>query len=122
MNNLFRFLAAIKDNPRVWALAVPILLAVTVHYSPVHRWWLPLTGIVAASLLKPKLAPEAQRVHFLFGYLATAVSHWYGLAIILPVAFLLERYFDPKYEHDPWKFGGIVDFSSYAVGALVGLL
>ncbi len=41
---------------------------------------------------------------------------------LLPLAFFLERFFDPEYEGDPWKWGGIVDFASYAVGAGVGLI
>lgn len=122
MNKVLSWLASIKNNPRVWELAVPVLLVVTVHFSRPWRWWLPLVGIAFAYLVPQKQFPQAQRVHFLFGYLATSVSRWYGLAIILPVAFFLERFFDPAYEGDPWRWGGIVDFASYAVGAGVGLI
>lgn len=119
IDRFYRWLATIKDSPRVWELSLPLLVVLAVHFGPL--WWPPLLALVAAAFVPAEQSPEAQRIHFSVSYIAIGIAHWWGL-LWLPVAFLIEYVWDPRYEGDPWRWGGAVDFGSYAAGALAGVI
>jgi hypothetical protein len=108
-----------KSSPATWDAFLPILAALGTHYA--YYWWVPLVAIVLAFFIPAKSAPQAQRIHFMIGYLCTSVLHFWGLFFI-PVAAYLEFIFDPKNEGDPIFWGGMTDFTSYMVGLAVGCI
>ena len=82
------------------------------------------------ALIKGDAAVWAQAVHFLLGYGALLTCYregvrrrfWMiGLFIFLG-AFGIEVWYDPKYEHDPFLWGGVRDLAFYGLGAATGIV
>lgn len=72
----------------------------------------------------------AQAVHFLIGYSVLLTVYREGLRkrywsvglLIFFGALLIEIFYDPKYEGDPFWWGGFRDMCFYSLGAFVGVL
>jgi peptidoglycan/LPS O-acetylase OafA/YrhL len=72
----------------------------------------------------------AQAVHFQFGFIALLLAYregrrrefWPISLGVVAVAFLIEVWYDPIYEHAPFFWGGFIDLSFYALGSIAGLL
>lgn len=71
----------------------------------------------------------AQATHFLIGYAVLLTCYreglrkryWFVGVLVFLGAFLIEVFYDPKYEHDPFFWGGALDLTAYLSGALVGI-
>ena len=125
----YHHLGRVKNTPAVWGMFAPLLLAGAVWMQP-HMALVPVVFFVLASLIPEKEGKNAQRIHFLLAYCAVKFSAahpvpvlhgWWAFLIVVPVAFFLEYYWDPKYEPDPWKWGGVWDFADYLAGGLLAV-
>lgn len=124
LNEFYCWLGKWKNTPEVWNRCAPLLLIAAILVSLHARGWAyPVALYLAAQMFVPQdQDPEAQRIHALIGYLCTHLVPFYIGFVIIPISFFIEYYWDPKYEPDPWKWGGVWDFVSYSIGAIVGVL
>lgn len=121
LNHLLESLGKLKDSPKIWQFYAPLLLALAAWLSPGWYLVLPVVAYLALELLPVDKCPEAQRIHFLIGYTCVRGVHLWGF-LIVPIALIIEAWYDPKYEGDKFFWGGATDFSSYCAGALIGLI
>lgn len=120
MKKIYLWLGKLKNTPKVWDVCLPLLAVLAGHVA--HYWWIPLLAILVAPLVVPEdEARNAQRIHFLIGFVFTSLFGWWGL-LWITVAAILEFWFDPKYEPDAIWPGGVWDFGSYCVGVVMGLI
>jgi hypothetical protein len=85
------------------------------------------TQLTRLAKIKDDPSVWAQAVHFLIGYsvVLTVQYHWgHGLVaglIWAGIATVIEAWYDPRYEGDPFFNGGLIDLTSYIAGILVAL-
>jgi peptidoglycan/LPS O-acetylase OafA/YrhL len=72
----------------------------------------------------------SQSTHFFLSYAVILTLYragarrrfWIAFCAIVAIAFCIEFFFDPKFEGDPFFWGGVTDWTFYICGAFVAML